>query len=152
MSSSPERTDRSEEAQAERTKALVRDHFAAINDRDRAAVAALHADDVVVHSGGRELSGVEAVLGDWWAQLEAIPDLEDSIELLLAEGDRAAVRYTTTGTHEGEFRGIEPTGATVEVTSMAIVRVDDGEIVEWWNHPDRFGLFHQLGVVDSPTG
>lgn len=152
MSSSPRPTDDSEESQADRTEALVRDHFAAINDRDRAAVAALHADDVVVHSGGRQVTGLEAVIDDWWSQIEAFPDLEDTVEMLFAADDRGAVRYTTTGTHEGAFRGIEPTGTAVEVTSVAIVRVEDGEIVEWWNHPDRFGLFHQLGLVTPPTG
>lgn len=151
MSSSPHRTDRSDGTQAAEAKALVRDHFAAINDRDRAAVADLHADDVVVHSAGRELSGIEAVLEDWWAQLEAMPDLEDTIDMLIADGDLIAVRYTTTGTHEGELLGIEPTGQTVAVTSMAVVRVADGELVEWWNHPDRFGLFQQLGLIDPPS-
>lgn len=151
MASSPNRSDRSEDAQAKQAKALVREHFAAINDRDRAAVADLHADDVVVHSAGRELSGIDAVLEDWWKQLEAIPDLEDTIDMLIADGDRVAVRYTTIGTHEGEFLGIEPTGETVEVTSMAVVQVADGQIVELWNHPDRFGLFQQLGLIDAPS-
>lgn len=151
MSNASSETAEQGDAQADGAKALVRDHFAAINDRDRAAVADLHADDVVVHSGGRELNGIEAVIADWWAQLEALPDLEDRVEMLIAEGDRVAVRYTTTGTHEGAFLGIEPTGETVTITSMAVARVADGQIVEWWNHPDRFGLFEQLGLVDDPT-
>jgi steroid delta-isomerase-like uncharacterized protein len=137
----------------EENKDLVRQHFDAINQRDREQVADLHAEDVVVHSGGREVHGIEAVLDDWWAQLEAIPDLTDSIDLLLAEDDKVAIRYTTTGTHEGEFMGIEPTGESVEVTSMAVVRIEDGQIAEWWNHPDRFGTLQQLGfmVLPRPT-
>lgn len=131
-------------------KDLVRRHFRAINERDRDAVAKLHAEDVVVHSGDGELEGIDAVVRSWWSQLEAVPDLTDTIELLVADEDTVAVRYTTTGTHEGTVRGIEPTGETVEVTSMAAVRVDDGEIVEWWNHPDRLGLYEQLGVLDPP--
>lgn len=152
MSNTSKRSDTSGEPNEERTKELVRDHFTAINDRNRAAVLDLHADDVVVHSAERDVSGVESVLTDWWSQLDAIPDLEDTIEMLIADGERAAVRYTTTGTHEGEFRGIEPTGRTVELTSMAVVRVEGDEIVEWWNHPDRFGLYRQLGLIDPPTG
>jgi len=132
-------------------KDLVRSHFEAINERDREAVAEVHADDVVVHGGGRELQGIEAVLQSWWAQLEAVPDLTDTIDMLLAEDDRVAVRYTTAGTHEGEFLGIEPTGETVEVTSMAVVRVENGKIAEWWNHANRYELFQQLGVIDPPA-
>jgi len=142
------RTDGESVEQA--NKELVRRHFRAINERDRDAVAQLHAEDVVVHGGGRTLGGVEAVLQSWWSQLEAVPDLTDTVEMLLAEGDTVAVRYRTTGTHEGAFRGIEPTGEAVEITSMAMVRVEDGELAEWWNHPDRFGLFTQLGVVEPP--
>lgn len=82
--------------------------------------------------------------------MEAIPDLTDTIDLLLAEDGKVAVRYKTTGTHEGELLGIEPTGETVEVTSMAVVRVEDGKIAEWWNHPNRFDLFRQLGAIESP--
>lgn len=70
--------------------------------------------------------------------------------MLIAERDRIAVQYTSTGTHEGEFFGIEPTGNEVEITSMGVDRIAHGEIVETWNHPDRFGLFQQLGLVESP--
>lgn len=134
----------------EDNKDLVRQHFKAINERDREGMAELYAEDVVVHSGPRELHGIEDVLQNWWAQLEAVPDLTDTIELLLAEDDKVAVRYTTTGTHEGEFMGIQPTGNTVEVTSMAVIRFEDGQIIEMWNHPDRFGTYKQLGFMILP--
>lgn len=151
MKRAPKRSDGGGASASEHAKALVREHFDAINERDRTKVADLHADDVAVHSAGRELVGIEAVINDWWAQLEAVPDLKDSIDMLIAEGDRVAVRYTTTGTHEGEFLGLDPTGASVEVTSMAVVRVDGDEIVEWWNQPDRFEFFRQLGLIEDPT-
>lgn len=122
-------------------KDIVRQHFTAINERDQKTVAELHAEDVVVHGAGREVEGIEAVIEEWWAQLEALPDLTDIIDMLIAEDDMIAVRYTSTGTHEGEFFGIEPTGKEVEVKSMAVVRIENGEIVEIWNPPDRFGLF-----------
>lgn len=151
MTSAPRQTDGSGLSESEHAKALVREHFDAINERDRSKVADLHADDVVVHSAGRELVGIEAVISDWWAQLEAVPDLQDSIDMLIAEEDRVAIRYTTTGTHEGEFLGLDPTGASVEVTSMAVVRIDGDQIVEWWNQPDRFDFFRQLGLIEDPT-
>lgn len=147
---SKSRNDSRDRSVEQDNKELVQQHFSAVNERDRDAIAGLHAEDVVVHSGGRELRGLEAVVKSWWAQLDAVPDLTDTIDMLVAEGDTVAVRYTTTGTHEGEFRGIEPTGTELEITSMAVVRIDDGELAEWWNHPDRFGLFRQLGVVEHP--
>lgn len=150
MSRFPKRADGGREKQTGQAKSLVHDHFTAINERDRSRVADLHADDVIVHSAGRELVGIEAVIEDWWAQIEAVPDLEDSVDMLVAEEDHVAIRYTTTGTHQGEFLGLEPTGESVEVTSMAIVRVDGDEIAEWWNKPDRFEFFKQLGLIDDP--
>lgn len=129
---------------------LVRAHFEAINDRDLDRAADLHADDVRFHSLGRTIDGFEAVRGSWRAQLEAVPDLEDAIEALIADGDTVAVRYTTTGTHEGDLLGIEGTGQSVEVTSMAMLRVEDGEIAEWWNYPDVTGLLRQLDGIESP--
>lgn len=152
MTRAPKRTDGGGASASAQAKALVREHFEAINQRDQSKVADLHADDVVVHSAGRELVGIEAVISDWWAQLEAVPDLRDSIDMLVAEGDRVAIRYTTTGTHEGEFLGLDPTGKAVEVTSMAIVRIEGEEIIEWWNQPDRFEFFRQLGLIEDPTG
>ncbi len=150
MTTSSKHSGDENETPEARAKSLVRDHFEAINTRDRGRIEDLHADDVVVHSAGRELAGIDAVVRDWWAQLEAIPDLEDTIEMLLADGDLVAVRYRTTGTHEGEFRGIEPTGTPVEITSMAMIRADGTEIGEIWNHPDRFALFRQLGLIEDP--
>lgn len=151
MTQAPKQTDGGGASESAQAKTLVREHFDAINQRDQSKVADLHADDVVVHSAGRELVGIEAVISDWWAQLEAIPDLKDMIDMLIAEDDRVAVRYTTTGTHEGEFLGLDPTGASVEVTSMAVVRIEGGEIIEWWNQPDRFEFFRQLGLIEDPT-
>lgn len=152
MSTPSEGTGDSEEGAEHGAETIVKEHFRAINERDREAVAALHSEDVVVHSGGRDLEGVEEVIQDWWAQLDALPDLRDEIEMLLVDGDRVAVRYTTSGTHEGEFLGIEPTGEQVEIASMAVVRIENGGIVEWWNHPDRFGVVEQLGLIEFPPG
>lgn len=131
-------------------KAIVRTHFEAINERDLDTAAELHADDAVFHSTGRTLEGFDAVRESWRAQLEAVPDLEDTVEDLVAEGPTVAFRYTTTGTHEGELLGVPGTGQSVEVTSMAMVRIENGEIREWWNHPDVLGFLQQVDGGDLP--
>jgi predicted ester cyclase len=59
---------------------------------------------------------------------------------------------TTAGTHEGSFQGIAPTGRTVEIHVIDIVRVTDGRIVEHWNCVDRLGLLAQLGALPVPAG
>lgn len=68
-------------------------------------------------------------------------------EYQIAEGDKVVTRKVFTGTHEGRFQGLEPTGRAVEIHVIDIVRVADGRIVEHWNCVDRLGLLAQLGAV-----
>jgi predicted ester cyclase len=67
----------------------------------------------------------------------------------IAENDKVVTRKVFTGTHTGEFQGIEPTGRDVEIHVIDIVRVEDGRIVEHWNCVDRLGLLAQLGVLPT---
>lgn len=84
----------------------------------------------------------------------ALPDMEVDVvtEHLVAEGDRVYYHYTITGTHDGPFMGIEPTGTEVSVSGMGIARFEDGMIVESWSNVDVLGLMQQLGVVEPPSG
>jgi predicted ester cyclase len=67
-----------------------------------------------------------------------------TIDELVADGDRAAVATTTTGTHTGELLGVAPTGRRVAVTGIDMVRVEDGRIVEHRGLTDTVGLMRQL--------
>ena len=68
---------------------------------------------------------------------------------MVAEGDRVAYRLTIRGTHQGIFRGIPPTQKRVVVSFTAIVRIEDGKLVEEWGGLDVIDLLHQLGGVVS---
>ena len=68
----------------------------------------------------------------------------------LSEGDRVAIRWTWSGTHEGEYMGIAPTGNQVTLKGISIHRFEGGKIVEQWHEMDMLGLMQQLGVVPSP--
>ena len=80
----------------------------------------------------------------------AFPDFHVTIEDQIAEGDRVATRWTMRGTHEGEFRGISPTGKQITVTGIGIFRFSDGKVVESWDNFDQLGMMRQLGVIPSP--
>jgi predicted ester cyclase len=75
----------------------------------------------------------------------AFPDAHVTLEDILAEGDRVAYRLTIRGTHQGEFQGIAPTGKQVTVSFTAIVRIEDGRLVEQWGGLDLLDLLRQLG-------
>lgn len=77
------------------------------------------------------------------------PDFKSTIEDMVAEGDKVAVRWTGRGTHKGEFMGIAPTGKKVTVTGISIIRIVGGKIVEEWTEMDNLGAMQQLGVVKA---
>ena len=79
----------------------------------------------------------------------AFPDAHIEPAHLVADDDHIAIAYTLTGTHEGEFHGLAPTGKTIEVRGMQIARFENAEIVERWGSSDELGILTQLGV--DPT-
>lgn len=78
------------------------------------------------------------------------PNVRATIEDVVAEGDKVVTRWTATGTHQGNFMGIPPTGKQVSMSGMSITQVAGGKIVADWTQGDNLGLMQQLGVVPSP--
>ncbi len=79
----------------------------------------------------------------------AFPDWVEAVEDVIAEGDKVVVRVAGTGTHQGEFQGIPPTGRRVTANGMGIGRIVGGRIVEAWAAYDALGLMQQLGAVPA---
>ena len=78
----------------------------------------------------------------------AIPDLTYTVEDQVAEGDKVVSRYTATGTHQGEFFGVAPSGARIEMSGIQIDRFDEnGRMVEEWPEYDMLGAMKQMGAV-----
>lgn len=132
-------------------KSLVRDYLEAFNDRDRDAMADHLAADAVEHGVHEELEGADAIVDFLAGHFEAFPDYAGTTQAMVAEGDLVTVRYTASGTHTGEYRGVEPTGHRAEWTGIAVYRVEDGEIAEIWLEEDRLGLLEQLELIDEPA-
>jgi SnoaL-like polyketide cyclase len=82
--------------------------------------------------------------------LAGIPDLLVTIEEMVAEGDKVAVRRTCEGTHRGELLGIPPTGKHVRVSGISIFCLTRGKIAEQWEQLDQLALMRQLGVLPTP--
>ena len=81
------------------------------------------------------------------ARLRAgFPDSTATLEDILAENDRVAFRLTIRGTHQGGFQGIPPTGRRVTVSFTAIVRIENGKLVEEWGGLDLFDLCRKLAA------
>lgn len=133
-------------------KEVIRRLTEAWNDRDREAWAETYAEEVVVHGDEDERRGREELIDAEWGIFESFPDATATTEHLVAEDELVVVRWTVEGTHEGELRGIEPTGQQVEYEEWAMYRVEDGAISEMWSIGDALSVFEQLGAVDPPSG
>lgn len=78
---------------------------------------------------------------------DAFPDLEWTVEDMIAEDDKVVIRVMHRATHQGEFMGIKPTGKQLAYGGTVIFRVKDGKIVEEWVYSDYLGLMQQLGII-----
>ncbi|PSP97685.1 DUF4440 domain-containing protein [Halobacteriales archaeon QS_5_70_17] len=136
---------------SEENEELVRRYLNAFNERDGERLSELLAEDVVEHGISEELRGREEIVEFLEAHFETFPDYSGTTDAMVAEGDTVAVRYTVSGTHTGEYKGVEPTGHAAEWTGMAMYRIEDGAIAEVWLEEDRLGLLEQLEVVDRPA-
>ena len=95
-------------------------------------------------------SGREGVMQLTTMLRSAFPDFEATIEDLVAEGDRVVLRQIWSGTHQGEFMGVPPTGKRVSIGVIDILRVDGGRFVEHWGLMDSMGMMQQLGAIPTP--
>jgi steroid delta-isomerase-like uncharacterized protein len=130
----------------------MRSTYDRINAGDIEGFGALLADDFVEHEETPGFSPTkEGVLEVFRAYFAAFPDLRMDAEDVLASGDKTVARVRATGTHQGEFMGIPPTGKRVEVQVIDIMRFDDAGLVrEHWGLVDTMSMMQQLGVV--PVG
>ncbi len=76
----------------------------------------------------------------------AFPDIVSTIEDMVAESNRVAIRVTWRGTHLGQFMGIPATVKKIRMTNSAIFRIANGKIAESWANADA-GLMQQLGGI-----
>jgi predicted ester cyclase len=76
--------------------------------------------------------------------LESFPDLQHTVEEMIAEGDQVAVRFSAQGTHSGQWLDFFPTGRRIHYTGVTLARISGEQISEhytWW---DQAALIEQI--------
>ncbi|MFZ0088371.1 MAG: ester cyclase [Solirubrobacteraceae bacterium] len=92
-------------------------------------------------------SGAQA-LKEVFARLHrAFPDLQVTVQDLIAENDKVVGRNSVTGTHQGPYMGLPPTGKSITYNEIIIFRFADGRIAETWGVVDVFSQMKQLGAI-----
>jgi steroid delta-isomerase-like uncharacterized protein len=129
--------------------ATLRSFYDRINAGDVDGFGELLADDFVEHEETPGLAptrdGVKAFFSMFIA---AFPDLRFEPQDVFASGDKAVARARVSGTHQGDFMGMPPTGKSFDVQVIDIVRFsDDGLAREHWGVFDAMAMMQQLGAI-----
>ncbi len=135
----------------EENKAVVGQEFEEMFNQGGNLDAAeeIYAPDYVGHEPTfGDVHGVEGAKQFGADFRQAFPDLQTTIEDMVAEGDKVVTRFSIRGTHQGESEDLgPPTGNRIEVTGITIEQFSNGKIVEDWTNFDAMGLMQQLGLV-----
>lgn len=75
-----------------------------------------------------------------------------TLHALVAEDETVVAYWTNTGTHQGDFLGIPPTGRTVTISGIDVHRLRDGRLAEHWHVVEELQMLQQLGVLPTPEG
>ncbi len=129
--------------------ATMRRFYELISAGDIDGFGELLADDFVEHEETPGLAPTrDGVLEFFRIQLAAFPDMRMEPQDILVSGDKVAARLRVTGTHEGEFMGMPPTGRSFDVQLIDITRFgDDGLAREHWGVFDELAMMQQLGAI-----
>jgi predicted ester cyclase len=139
---------------AEENKALIRRYIETIDNNDSGDWSVLDdflAQDIVVHTPPLPVVSAdrEGIKGAAEIFRRATPGRHE-ILLQVAEGDLVVSLVRGRGTHEGELLGVPATGNDVETEGIAIHRIAEGKIVEYWAVTDTMRVMQQVGAVPGP--
>jgi len=137
---------------AEENKAVVRRYVEeGFNPADMDVLDEVFAPDFVNHDTGnpaiQDLEGLKAAVRMFHL---AFPDIRATTDALFTDGDYVTKRFTLSGTQQGEFNGIPPTGKQFTVQGIDISRVSGGKIHEIWMGIDYLTVLQQLGAIPQP--
>ena len=140
------------ENMSDENKVLMARWFEEVWNKGRAdAVDEMLAADGIVHGlsaeAGVPLRGPAGFKPFHETFRGAFPEIQVTVEDMIAEGDKVAARCSVRGTHAGDNLGIAATNAAVEFHGMSIIRIADGKIVEAWNTYDFLTMNQQIGIM-----
>lgn len=131
------------------SEALVERFYSeVVNDRRLETIDELLSDDFVHNGERRGPDGQRRVYEEFFS---AFPDLETEVVEIFSAGERVAIHRRWTGTHEGEFQGVVPTGRKIDFESTAVLTVRDGRISSYHGVLDLLTLMQQIGAAPLTT-
>ena len=131
---------------SEENKALAQRSWEILDNLD--AIEEIYTSDLVWHEPDQDIQGYEEARQFVTTYKAALPDLNVTVDDVVAEGDKAVTRWTMRGTHQGETEELgPPTEKQMELKGITIHRFEEGKIVEEWEAYDNLSAMQQLGLV-----
>jgi steroid delta-isomerase-like uncharacterized protein len=139
-------------ANAEKNKAIVLRHWEEVVSKGKLdLIDETFAPDFVAHEADQDIRGPEGVRQFIVMLRAAFPDLQVTVEDVLAEGDKVVQRWSARGSHQGELMGLAPSGKRISVAGITISHFEGGKVAEEWELYDTMGMMQQLGAIPSST-
>lgn len=110
----------------------------------------LHPDYTYTGGDGHEAKGPDAGIEIAQTYTSAFPDLQIDVQAVHTSGDVAVAEIVVTGTHQGDLKGIAPTGRRIRLPLVNIVELRDGKIYREREYFDSLAMLQQLGVAPQP--
>ena len=132
---------------AEDLKLVQRFYEEVLNDKKMDVIDEIMTPDYFDHgTGGPGLD----IFRQYLAMITTVfPDLNATVEDMIMQGDKVAVRLAIQGTQAGDFRGYPATNKFVIWTGMDFIRLANNKIVERWSERDFLGMLQRLGYAKS---
>jgi predicted ester cyclase len=144
---------RAQAAVEEQNKAVALRCVDAFQKGDVAALKDIFSPDYVGHSQGNIVPELTTWTQTYEMALESCKNLSASYsdvaiiaDETIAKGDKVTIRYTAKGTYTGADLGLRDVRKKIEISGIAIERLENGKIVEVWDAPDGLSFFRQLGA------
>ena len=130
---------------------LAQQIFAAINAHDIEALRGIWADDVEERFPDKTCRGKEELSAHFKGLFAALPDFRMELVSAVEQGETVFARWKLTGTHEGVFNGIDPTGRAISLDGMDQFTFRDGRMAANFVVFDQMEVGRQLGLL-PPDG
>ena len=131
-------------------KELMKKFETMINTADESLAEELVAADAPFYTPAspEPLYGGKGYLSVVYWMRTGFSDVHWTIKDMVAESDKVGVRWELTGTHDGEFMGVKPTGKKISVCVMNFYYFNkDGKVINDVAAEGMIGILRGIGLI-----
>lgn len=143
------KADSAAKAQVAAQEATARAVFEIFNTANTDGIENLVAADFVDHQKPPEVTstGIQMIKDMLAMYRTSMPDVHQEWLGSSTSGDRTYIHYRLTGTNTGPYGDMQPTGKSIDVMGVDIMRFQDGKVAEHWGYMEEMKMMEQLGMM-----